>query len=156
VTKCHLRKLIVYLGASFVIAGSLGAVVVLATELEKLKGGSQPLSSVGETADPLNNKPKERLREGARITETLGEFRDTGERIEFHPRDMNVSFQTLENLALERIARVLESNPKRLWSVSGDVTEYNRSNYLLVTRAILKAKDPKERRTPGVPKKKQS
>jgi hypothetical protein len=82
-----------------------------------------------------------RLREGSTLTDALGEFHNAGDRIIFQPLDRTISLPTLENLALERVARSLEENPtRRLWSVTGTVTEYRGGNYLLITRARLKAK----------------
>ena len=82
-----------------------------------------------------------RLREGSQIENELGLFHDTGDRIIFQPRDTDLEFQALENLALERVSRVLDETPTpRLWSVSGMVTEFKGGNYLLVKRAVLKSK----------------
>ena len=84
-----------------------------------------------------------RLREGSKLVDEIGEFRRAGaDRFAFYPKDRDVSFRTLENLALERVARVLdEDTSPRLWSVSGLVTEFRGSNYLFVTRAVLNAKN---------------
>jgi len=52
-----------------------------------------------------------------------------------HPDNILV----LENLALDRIARVITDNPSKLkWLVTGKMTEYQGMNYLLVERAVLK------------------
>ena len=59
----------------------------------------------------------------------------------FVPANGNARFIVLENLNLERIARVLGDDPDaRQWSVTGSITEYRGGNYLLVTRAILKSR----------------
>ena len=47
----------------------------------------------------------------------------------------------LENLALERISRSLEDNRGSKWTVSGLVTEYRGSNYLLVTKAVTQQQE---------------
>ena len=81
----------------------------------------------------------ERVREGTAL-ETHGSFKLTGDRIMFYTADKR-RFGTLENLNLERIARMVSDSPDPLqWSVSGTVTEYQGSNYLLVSRAVLKSK----------------
>ena len=59
----------------------------------------------------------------------------------------------LENLNLERIAAELASSPSQPeWSVSGTVTEFRGTNYLLVRRSILSQSVPGEgtgpRKTP--------
>jgi hypothetical protein len=82
-----------------------------------------------------------RLREGANIHDRIGRFDFTGDRITFYPADDGEPLRALENLTLERIARVLEeTRGQRQWSVSGTVTEYQGSNFILVTRAVVKAK----------------
>jgi hypothetical protein len=77
------------------------------------------------------------------LTDVAGEFQSTGDRILFQPRDRKSGLLVLENLALERVARALEEiREPGLWSVSGTVTEFRGANYLLITRAVLKAKPP--------------
>lgn len=85
-----------------------------------------------------------RLREGSKLVDQVGEFQKSGDQISFFAKDTFGSLHVLENLALERIARVLDDNPTmRLWSVTGVVTEYRNENYLLITRAVLKAQTKK-------------
>ena len=67
---------------------------------------------------------KERLREGTH-------------RISFVMEESGLSIGVLENLALDRIFRVLRENRGRTqWVVSGTITEYNETNYLLLTKAV--------------------
>jgi hypothetical protein len=48
----------------------------------------------------------------------------------------------LENLALQRISQVLDENRgPRQWIVSGLITEYRGSNYLLVTKAVIQLQE---------------
>lgn len=94
------------------------------------------------------NDGSDRLREGTAL-ETLGSFKLTGDRIMFYSADKR-RFGTLENLNLERIARMVSDSPDTLqWSVSGTVTEYQGSNYLLVARAVLKSKPQRRSGTAG-------
>lgn len=54
-------------------------------------------------------------------------------------------FRLLENLALERAATLLqqsESPEEKLWVVSGIVTEFKQTNYLLMTRVVAKEQVP--------------
>lgn len=90
-----------------------------------------------------------RLREGARITDLVGEFQRSSDRYTFVQEDAKQGIRVLENLALERVSRILEDDPSpRMWSVSGTITEYRGENYLLVTRAVLKPRAvPAARRT---------
>jgi hypothetical protein len=82
-----------------------------------------------------------RLREGGELTSVTGTFKSTGDRITFYPHDRSDSWRALENQTLERIWTVLQETSEREWTVSGMVTEYRGSNYLLVTRAVVLTKD---------------
>lgn len=85
-----------------------------------------------------------RLREGTKLIEVEGRFEFTGDRMAFFRADAEESYKVLENLALERINKVLEetrANEKPQWMISGIVTEYHGGNYLLVTKAVIKAQE---------------
>ena len=88
---------------------------------------------------------RERVREGSILEAELGEFREAGERIRFYLlKDAKTSYVALENLALDRVSRVLEEDTTpRTWSVTGVVTEYRSGNFLLVTRAKVKRRSDK-------------
>lgn len=124
-----------------VLLMAIGTIQVLAAPRE------QPLSEQGvsdtTTVDEevSDEEPAKRLREGSVIENVMGEFHDTGDRIIFQTADRKSSFPTLENLALERIARTLEQSAgSAVWSVTGTVTEFRGVNYLLVKQAVMKAK----------------
>lgn len=88
----------------------------------------------------VSNRTTPLLREGDRLINQVGEFRMTGEAVVFLPSS-GEPLQVLENLALERITKVLlETRGRREWTVSGMVTEFRGANYLLVTRAVLNAR----------------
>jgi len=102
--------------------------------------------------DSTANTTSRRVREGAVLKAQLGEFREAGERIRFYLHDDKTkSFVALENLALDRVSRVLDENTTpRTWSVTGVVTEFRSGNFLLVTRATLKNRDDRRVNTkPG-------
>lgn len=81
-----------------------------------------------------------RVREGE-IIELQGKLELSGDRAIFHPQDAELPLRVLENLALERITRVLsESRDDRDWIVSGMVTEYRGANYILIHKAIQRAR----------------
>ena len=85
-----------------------------------------------------------RLREGTKLIEVEGRFEFTGDRMAFFRADAEESYKVLENLALERINKVLEetrANEKPQWMISGIVTEYHGGNFLLVTKAVIKAQE---------------
>jgi hypothetical protein len=78
-----------------------------------------------------------RLREGVRVADVVGQFEVAGDRVSFAAADATGSWRVLENLALERIGRVLaENRANPQWVISGTITEYNGANYLLVTKAV--------------------
>ena len=86
-----------------------------------------------------DEKLGERLREGTRLIDVSGSFQFTGDRVAFHPDGKGESYKVLENLALDRVSRQLGQTRGNLtWTVSGLVTEYRNSNYLLVTKAVEK------------------
>ena len=79
--------------------------------------------------------------EGNKLQDVVGEFQIAGERIRFRPLNQKIKLTVLESLALERISRVLdETRTPPMWSVDGTVTEFHGGNYLLISRAIVKAK----------------
>ena len=80
------------------------------------------------------------LREGSKLDKVLGKFQTVGGRMQFRLQDRNVRLTVLENLASERVSRALgESRSQRTWEVSGVITEFRDSNYLLVTRAVRRS-----------------
>src|SRR5687768_15245816 len=61
----------------------------------------------------------ERLREGTALAEQMGRFQPTGDRMMFYAADGERRFGVLENLNLERVARLVGETPDPLeWSVS--------------------------------------
>ena len=90
----------------------------------------------------------DRVREGTPL-ETQGSFKLTGDRIMFYASSDNRRFGTLENLNLERISKAVSESSETLeWSVSATVTEFQGTNFLLISRAVLKSK-PQRRSGPG-------
>ncbi|MCR4415256.1 MAG: hypothetical protein NUV77_22770 [Thermoguttaceae bacterium] len=80
------------------------------------------------------------LREGTQIVDQWGYFKPTGERWLFVAEREGAQWVGLENRNLERVARAVAGNPRRLrWRVTGILTEYHGSNFLLIERAILKS-----------------
>ena len=121
------------------------------TPAPKLGMASQPSpsASTSRANDPGagNNSVQQpdRLREGARLTDATGSFGFAGDRIAFHPDGSSDSFRVLENLALERISRVLsEGRGPSSWTVSGTVMEYRGANYLLVQKAVIRSDESRQ------------
>ena len=99
---------------------------------------SKPVSSIGLTDD--SKRPEHRYREGTNLVDRVGRFKVAQDRVSFYEQETDREFPALENLALERVARIVSDSSDELqWSVSGTVTEFRGQNYLLVTRALLKA-----------------
>lgn len=103
--------------------------------------GEQPLRFAGRNGAVLDGGAKGiRQREGARIVERRGRFEVHGDRVIFFAQEPDAHYVVLENLALERVARVVEeSGPQLVWSVSGTLSEYRSSNYLMISRAMVKS-----------------
>src|SRR5690606_16565818 len=79
------------------------------------------------------------LREGTVIRDELGRFHRQEGRIVFRSMLTNNSWIALENLNLERVAISLHgADGDQLWSVSGELTEFQGDNYLLIRRAVKK------------------
>lgn len=67
----------------------------------------------------------------------------------FTTADGTGRYTGLENLNLERVAIAVSESPDQLlWSVTGTVTEYRGTNYLLVTLALLKSKPSTSKNSP--------
>lgn len=86
-------------------------------------------------------------REGE-LLETTGRFTRSGDRVTFSTEDGSDTFPVLENLALERVLRVIEdstADQPRLWHVVARITEFRGVNFLLLERVVLKPKAPPEK-----------
>ena len=87
------------------------------------------------TADPLPTPATEKHREGTKVSELVGSFRETGRRWTFTARDGATAYRVLENQPLERIARAIsEDSQDKHWKVSGLLTEFFDENLLLLDR----------------------
>ena len=87
-------------------------------------------------------------REGTRIVDRGGYFRMDGNRVVFVSSERKDHYVALENLNLERIVQALDDQPRRrLWKVTGTLTEYQGENYLLVEKALLENWDSKTRKS---------
>jgi len=115
---------------------------------------SQPAPSIRSlmkrTQEKQSEENKQRLREGTRVTNRLGRFRQSGDRATFVTEN-DIELGGLPNLNLERVVRMLKGvdEPESIWwSVSGLVTEFSGRNYLLIERAVYKSAAP-----PPIPEK---
>jgi len=133
------------LAISSALAGSLAAQNDSAAEASPSTGRADRVVPARAPAVRRKDDEKlgERLREGTRISDVSGSFQFSGDRASFHPDgkgDKGESFRVLENLALERIISELGRARGTLqWTVSGTVTEFKNTNYLLVTKAVVQS-----------------
>jgi hypothetical protein len=121
-------------------------IVVLLAALSILSASD--MGSIAQTSNPareeLDESGKRRLREGTVLTDQGGRFRQDGDGAVFISENQ-YEFVTLQNLNLERVIRTLKGSDESesiRWSVSGQVTEFNGRNYLLITRAVYKSASP--------------
>lgn len=91
-------------------------------------------------APPSALKTGKRQREGLRLTEQPGTFEELGDgQFTFTPEGSKESYRTLENLALERVGNVMADSGSGLtWLVTGQLTEFRGSNYLLISKAVIR------------------
>ncbi len=148
---CSTRRIAVALStaAATAIGGQLLAeeAVVVSTPAQRIveftTPSHQPIGAnrqEKEAAEAL----KLRLREGTRLKDVIGRFRQSGDSLVFVDGE-NRELGGLPNLNLERIARMLQSveEPESVtWSISGTVTEYSGQNHLLITRAVFRSAAP--------------
>jgi len=94
-----------------------------------------PLQRIAQPTEAGND---ERLREGQKLTDVLGRFKMSGDRATFYVTGSNRRFIGLENLNLARIVNTIANDHAATmeWKVSGVVTEFRSSNYLLITKAV--------------------
>jgi hypothetical protein len=116
-------------------------VSILTVAVVSLYQAQRGLLAQNPIAELSSGKPKDRVREGTELQDVLGTFRLTGDRATFYPAEGAGKFGGLENQTLERVATVIAEDPATMeWLVTGTITEFKGNNYILVTRAILKAK----------------
>jgi len=99
-------------------------------------GLAQDIADQGTSSASGAEEPPPRLREGATLNNEVGRFGRQGGRYTFATADGRYKLVVVENLALERVAQ-LENNRfgAYQWTVSGEVTEFQGKNYLLIRRA---------------------
>jgi hypothetical protein len=87
------------------------------------------------------DKAKLRRREGGKLTDQRGRIERRGERYVFLAENSTLHYIVLENLMLERVATVLDESAggQLNWNVSGTITEFRGSNYILLQRAVVKS-----------------
>lgn len=131
-------------------------------DFDEIEQESKPaLKFAGRNGAVLDGPRKGlRQREGTKMVERRGRFEVNGDRVVFLAQEPDAHFVVLENLALERVVRAIEeSGPQMMWSISGTLTEYRSTNFLMISRATIrsipgqgdpiKANDPTASVAPG-------
>lgn len=99
-----------------------------------------PRTDMDEQAEELAQK-KQRLREGAEIVDEVGTFEWVGDRLSFSADKEKAVFKILENRMMERVVQTQEASTGDLvWVVTGTITEYRGSNFLLMRHVTLEGK----------------
>lgn len=101
-------------------------------------------STRGRDDTSTDDKKKLRWREGKRLIDHGGHFRQDGDGAVF-VSETGHELVALANLNLERVTRTLKASDESesiRWSVNGVVTEFNGRNYLLIQRAVYKSASP--------------
>jgi hypothetical protein len=79
-------------------------------------------------------------REGVILSKTTGSFSIEGQRVLFHDADGS-KLCCLENLMLQRVYEMSrDSDQEATWNVSGVISEYSGSYFLLVSEAVRSAR----------------
>lgn len=122
-----------------VFVKTCSGLVLLAAASFTVLAAQSSSSQRAKPADSAAGASKAMLhREGTKIKDEPGRFALVGNRINFVTSTGN-QYVCLENLNLERVARIMGSTPDTVeWVISGAVTEYQGSNYLLIERSTRK------------------
>jgi hypothetical protein len=114
---------------------TLAAMILVFAHVGQGGEGAKPVAQ----KSPTSLQAARRVREGSELVDQVGRFEIVGDRIVFVTDRGTLRLVGLENLGLERIARTLANDPRPLeWKVTGTVTEYRGTNFVLIHRAILK------------------
>jgi len=133
---------------------SLGAALAAAYESPLPGSAANPPATTGSRSTHSSaasgaltaGKSSERLREGTKLIDVVGTFQSVGnDSVTFTPGPVGSnkeSLRVLENLALQRVSQVLDENKgARLWTVTGEITEYKDANYLLLKKTVTHPQD---------------
>jgi hypothetical protein len=134
--------------AGLMCAGALLLGVALAGARSTISGENNTASAKSLTNPstkmavdvPENTAP---FHEDAELIEQNGQFSISGDRVIFIAVESQNRFIGLENLVLQGVAeKIAENSAEQTWTVSGKVTEYRGTNYLILTRAQLLSQLP--------------
>jgi hypothetical protein len=100
----------------------------------------------GSTEKPAgeNQRTVARFHEDEELVEQAGQFSISNDRVVFVTVKGQHRFTALENRSLDGVVNTIDGNPASVpWIVSGKITEYHGSYYLLLTRAQRQSQVPK-------------
>lgn len=124
------------------------AVVVSAKQTGAPRPGAQAAETIEDAQASASDNSANLRREGTQLREERGRFEFNGDRIAFITAETKTRFIGLENLNLQRIAQILGDSADSLeWTVNGVITEFQGTNYLLVTRAARATSTSARRRS---------
>lgn len=99
-------------------------------EIEDVRDNAQP--------DGRGTSQFRRYREGTVVEDYYGQFKTSGKRWVFVVDQDTERYVALENLNLERVARILAERPDSpTWRITGQITEFSGANYLLIQHVVL-------------------
>jgi hypothetical protein len=103
------------------------------------------LATPGGKEDPAAKRPRARYPDGYMLTERAGRITRDGQWYIFSFESSSTAFEEppvklLPNLMLERAAFEIQGSPNLVFVVSGEITDFNGENYLLL-RKLLRRRD---------------
>jgi len=129
-----------WLGASLLLLlGSSFALGQLPTQPGSRSKPIRLAQRDSEAEETKKSPEKVHLREGDKITDEIGTFSAQGDLISFESDDKRLKLKALPNLNLERVrndSQIIEE--KAPCVVSGTITEFKKSNYILISRVRKK------------------
>ncbi len=103
------------------------------------------LATPGGKEDPAAKRPRARYPDGYMLTDRAGRISRDGQWYTFSFESTSAAFEEppvklLPNLMLERAAFEIQGSPNLVFVVSGEITDFNGENYLLL-RKLLRRRD---------------
>lgn len=119
---------------TFFVTTSVGANLVSGQSDNEGRSATNAAQSAGQIASH-ERMPGQLIREGTMLESETGVCRSSGERISIQLPGEEKPLIAIENLASQRIAKAIYDNPQDdLWVISGEVTEFQDRNYIILRR----------------------
>jgi hypothetical protein len=105
------------------------------TPEEKELASTETTASATEKSGGEDSDKPVRPKENEELVDQIGQFSLSGDRVAFTTTAGRHRFLVLENQSLEHVAKSLSGDsPSKPWKVSGKITEFRGTLYLLLTR----------------------